>query len=493
MRMRGAWGCLAAVWALALASPASAAGKTGAWESWSQPELDADGDVRIVVMYRADLPAEAVLSRPGRSPQVRVRRAFGRLKGEVVKVRPERLAETVADLEADPDVLFAEPDRQNQSVFAQAVPWGITRIHADPVSRGRRTGAGVRVAVIDTGIWSSATTGSVHPDLAAVYRGGYDFVNDDPFPWDGHGHGTHVAGIIAAVDNLVGVVGAAPRVSLYALKVIGDNGKGTLSDFISALDWCVANGIRVANYSAGGIDRSPTIEEACKRARAAGVTIVAAAGNGGGGLLVPAVFPSVIAVGATDRANARPFWSNVGNDLDLVAPGVNVRSTYVGGGYYVMDGTSMSAPHVAGAAALLISRGISYPDIVEEYLEATATDLETGGPDPYTGHGLVNAARGLPARPTIVAPAARATLRGGTTYRIDWNPVPGAASYRVLYSRSPSGTWKQIVAATQATARLWRVPAVTSTLAGWRVQVAAYDSFGHLIGVNTVRSLAVRP
>ena len=89
------------------------------------------------------------------------------------------------------------------------VPWGITRIHADPVSRGSRRGAGVKVAVVDTGI-SATAGGAVHPDLAAAYRGGYDFVNDDPYPWDDHGHGTHVAGILAAADNTVGVVGVAP-------------------------------------------------------------------------------------------------------------------------------------------------------------------------------------------------------------------------------------------------------------------------------------------
>ncbi|HEY5999516.1 MAG TPA: S8 family serine peptidase [bacterium] len=468
------------------AAPAAAAPrqKLASPEAWSSAERDGEGEVRIVVVQREGAPAERAAERLARRGVGRVTRTFHRIGGDVVTVRPERLAEALVELEADPDVEAAAPDSRDQRAVGQFVPWGVARIHADPASRGTRSGAGVKVAVIDTGIWADAG-GAVHPDLAAAYRGGYDFVNDDPYPWDGFGHGTHVAGIIAAQDNGIGVVGVAPGVSLYALKVLDDQGSGYYSDFIAALDWCIVNGVRIANYSAGGPAPWEPMEVACDRARAAGITIVAAAGNDSGGpVIYPAAYPSVIAVGSTDFNDNLSYFSNVGAALDLVAPGQPIRSTYLGGGYVSMMGTSMATPHVTGAAALLASRRITDPEVVRDYLEATAADLGPAGFDTSYGNGRVDAGATLPAM-TMLAPAAGAALASGSDTAVSWDPVPGAASYRVLFERAASAAWSEIAASTAGTSTPWRAPVVGPPLTTGRVQVAAYDGAGRLLGVAT--------
>lgn len=479
-----------AVGTLGGSAPGNAADKTGPRELWSVAETDTEGDVRIVVLHRSGAAGvEALRAAP--PAHARVRRSFDRVGGRVLKVSPDRLDQTLAALEADPSVVVAAPDRRDQRAVGQVVPWGIGRVNADPASRGSRSGAGVKVAVVDTGIWASPA-GAVHPDLAAVYAGGYDFVDDDGQPWDGHGHGTHVAGTVAATNNTFGVVGAAPGVALYALRVLDNAGQGYYSDFIAALDWCIAHGITIANYSAGGTSAWAPLEEACNRARAAGITIVAAAGNYGGGLIYPARYDSVVSVGATDSSNGRPSWSNFGSQLDVAAPGVDILSAYPGG-YTRMDGTSMATPHVTGVAALISSRGVGHPDLVQGYLEATATDLGAAGRDPYYGSGLVNAGRALPGTPKILAPVAGETLTSGASYRLDWGTARGAVRYRVFFSRGPGAPWSQIAVTTTGTTKLWRVPAVGSVLTKCRLQVAAYNSSGRLIGIGFLRGFTIQP
>lgn len=465
--------------------------KVAPTERWEQADRDEDGDVRVVVILREGAAAERAAGQPSRKVPGRVRRSFRRIAGDVIKVPPERLAEVVAELEADPDVVAAAPDRRDQRALPQSTPWGVEHVHADPVSRGTRSGAGVKVAVIDSGIWAAAG-GAVHPDLAGAYRGGYDFVNDDPYPWDDFGHGTHVAGILAAADNTYGVVGVAPGVSLYALKVLDADGYGYYSDFIAALDWCIEQGVRIVNYSAGGREPWGPVEAACERARAAGITIVAAAGNDGGPLLYPAGYQSVIAVGSIGKTDQRSYFSNIGGELDLVAPGESIRSTFSGGGYAFMTGTSMATPHVAGAAALLAGRGISDPQLVQEHLQATALDLGDPGHDARLGHGLVDAAATLPAEPRLLAPLGGETVPSGAPFQVAWNPVPGAATYRVLFARSAAHDWSEIAASTAATAALWDAPVVGAALTKGRLQVAAYDAGGRLLSVGTRAGFSIR-
>ncbi len=266
---------------------------------------------------------------------------------------------------------------------AQVLPWGVNRIDAEYAWSVTR-GAGINVAVIDTGI------DATHPDLAANIKGGVNYVPYrgyiDPNRWnDDNGHGSHVAGIIGALDNAIGVVGVAPECSLYALKVLNKSGMGYTSDVIAAIQWSVTNGMDIATMSLGSNSASLSEQQACDAAAAAGLILVAAAGNDGGAVDYPGAYSSVIAVAATDSTNTRASWSSIGPEVDIAAPGVSVYSCYKGGGYATLSGTSMATPHVTGTLALVLAAGRS------TNLCLSADDLPPAGVDIYTGCGLVDA------------------------------------------------------------------------------------------------------
>lgn len=302
-----------------------------------------------------------------------------------------------------PDVEAVEPDLEVHALGEIDATWGLVRIGCGPVQAGTYNGAvgpvlgtGVRVAVVDTGI------DYLHSDLMANYAGGYDFVNNDADPMDDNGHGTHVSGTIAAVRNGVGVLGAAPETDLYALKALGASGSGSWSGILSALDWCVANRISVANFSLGSASYpGTTVEAGFDNASRAGVLLVAAAGNTGAGadtVNYPGKFVSVIAVGSTTSTDQASFFSSTGPDVELAAPGSSIYSTTLGGGYGTLNGTSMASPHLAGVAALVVSAGIRdsngdgfINDDVRRLLQSTAEDLGIAGRDPVFGFGLVDA------------------------------------------------------------------------------------------------------
>jgi subtilisin family serine protease len=243
------------------------------------------------------------------------------------------------------------------------------------------------LAILDTGIDSR------HPDLSANCKGGYDFANDDSYPMDDNGHGTHCAGIVAAADNDEGVVGVAPEAHLYAVKVLNSGGSGYWSDVIAGIQWSVNNSMEVISMSFGG-GYSESMEAACDAAYNAGIVVVASAGNSGNppgkgdNVGYPAGYSSVIAVAATDSSDNRARWSSTGPAVELAAPGVSIYSTYLGGGYATMSGTSMACPHVAGTAALVIA---SSGGDVRQCLQATADDLGVAGRDDLYGYGLVDA------------------------------------------------------------------------------------------------------
>lgn len=276
---------------------------------------------------------------------------------------------------------------------AQALPWGIDRIDAD-LSWTTTTGDPIKVAVIDTGIELA------HPDLRNNIKGGYNAINPLKSANDDNGHGTHVAGIIAAENNSIGVIGAGPQIDLYAVKVLNRNGSGYLSDVIEGIDWAIANNMQVINMSLGSATNIQSFHDAVIRANEAGVVQVAAAGNDGLAVNYPAAYPEVIAVSATDSTNTITSWSSRGTEVDLAAPGLSIYSTYKGQTYRTLSGTSMAAPHVAGTAALVLTQtarcdadldGSCSPSEVQDRLQATATDLGIAGPDGLYGYGLVNA------------------------------------------------------------------------------------------------------
>jgi len=232
----------------------------------------------------------------------------------------------------------------------QLIPWGVHRIGADriwPQSRGER----VKVGVLDTGVDLH------HRDLQSNVRAGANFIFPGREPQDDNGHGTHVCGIIAAADNDFGVLGVAPRVQLYPVKVLDQQGEGTLSNVIRGLDWCRQQGVDLINLSFGTGTSSRSLHEAIRRVAATGVLIAAAAGNHGTDQSVdyPAAYPEVIAVGAVDEYDRLADFSSRGPEIKLVAPGSKVISTAPGGGFKRMSGTSMAVPHVTGSLALLKS------------------------------------------------------------------------------------------------------------------------------------------
>jgi len=280
---------------------------------------------------------------------------------------------------------------------AEALPWGVNKIDAELVwdanhdlvlDSGANTGAGVRVAVVDTGIDLD------HPDLAANIAGGYNAISPSRNADDDNGHGTHVAGIIAALDNTVGVLGVAPQASLLAVKVLNRRGSGYLSDIIEGIQWSVNNGADVINMSLGTTSNVQSFHDAITAAYNAGVVVVAAAGNSGSRdntVEYPAKYPEVIAVSATGTNNVIASFSSRGTEVELAAPGMNVPSTYMGGGLKTLSGTSMASPHVAGVAALIIASGVNGVENVRDRLHQTADDLGAGGKDNLYGYGLVDA------------------------------------------------------------------------------------------------------
>ena len=267
----------------------------------------------------------------------------------------------------------------------QPIPWGIGRIDADDVLIDDEANANIKVGVIDTGIDLQ------HPDLYKLVKGGFNAINVRKSYADDNGHGTHVAGIIAALDNSFGVVGVSSAVDLYSIKVLNSQGSGYLSDVIEGLDWAAKNGIQVVNMSLGASSNVPSFEAAVNAAYAKGVVMVAAAGNESGDVSWPAAYNNVMAVSATDGDNKIAYFSNFGPEIDVAAPGVSIYSTYKGSVYATLSGTSMASPHVAGVAALvLIADGSLSPAEVMARIKATAV-MATEWDTLQYGAGLVNA------------------------------------------------------------------------------------------------------
>lgn len=270
----------------------------------------------------------------------------------------------------------------------QQTPWGITRVNA-PAAWAKTRGDGVKVVVIDTGIDYD------HPELKGVIAGGWNATSKEkPTDFkDDNGHGTHVSGTIAAADNDQGVVGVAPKVALYGVKVLDANGSGTFSDVIAGMEWAVTNKMQVASMSLGASKGNDSLKAAVDAMAKGGVALVAAAGNSGSSVGFPAAYAGAIAIAASDVNDKVASFSSRGPEVALLAPGVDVQSTYMGGGYDKLSGTSMACPHVSGLAALAIAaKGLVGVDAVRSALKAAATPL-AGVPAAQQGAGIVNAAK----------------------------------------------------------------------------------------------------
>jgi subtilisin family serine protease len=366
------------------------------------------------------------------------------INGVAIKLPTQDAAQALTLLQVDPTVMGIYEDLtvsgqdgggDNIIVITPAdpptqefYPWGLDAIHVPEVHAEEPglKGAGVTVAILDTGIDTN------HPDLSKNIKGGYNaLTGQDPQNYqDDNGHGTHMAGIIAGRMNHLGVVGAAYQAKIVAVKVLDQYGAGRLSDLINGLGWIRANKIRVINMSLGFSENSPLLEQAIERLYEAGVIMVASAGNrgitcaqdgggddgggddgggddgggddGGGdgscqssqsGVNYPARYPGVIAVAATNGDDKVTGYSQSG-EVDVAAPGGSqtgprVFSTNKGGGYGWGSGTSQAAAHVTGAIALAfqVKPKMSFEEAVT-LLQGTARDL--GEPVERQGAGLID-------------------------------------------------------------------------------------------------------
>jgi len=268
--------------------------------------------------------------------------------------------------------------------WGQTVPWGVKRVHAQEAWAVTR-GAGIKVAVEDSGVDRG------HRDLKLV--GGFSAVAGEEWFEDGLGHGTHVAGTIAALDNDADVVGVAPGAELYSVKVLDKRGKGTFESVIAGLQWCVEHGMHLVNFSITHPTGNESLVAAVKAAAAAGLVMIAAAGNTAQAVQFPAAYPEVIAVAAATDRNTAADFSSFGPEIDLIAPGVGVRSTLSGGGTGKKSGTSMASPHVTGLAALALAAGrglLRGVEAVRRALQESATKF-ADTPDTWQGAGMPDA------------------------------------------------------------------------------------------------------
>jgi subtilisin family serine protease len=434
---------------------------------------------RVLVRFAADAsPAQRADMRASADVE---RDAMLSVRGlELVDPEPGvSVGAAVADLERMDGVLYAEPDRVLHQTAAPNDPlfsdqWGLSIIRAPEAWDVTTGSAQVTVAVVDTGI------DAAHPDLSPnlwtnpgesgagretngldddgdgriddVH--GWDFVDSDAQPQDGNGHGTHVAGTIAARGNdATGVAGVSWTAGLMALRVLDDDGSGYVSDVLTAYAYAARSGARVVNASLGGDRFSRAEHDAI--AAAPSTLFVVAAGNDGADNDTTATYPcdydlaNVICVAASDRDDALASFSNYGDtSVDLAAPGVDIASTWPGARYALLDGTSMATPHVTGAAALVLAHndGLTVAGLRAALLNSTHASpaltarVATGGRLDVAAALAVSAPAPTPApapaAPAVVAPSSAASAADrtppGVSLRIDRRTL-GAVRARGLH------------------------------------------------------------
>lgn len=371
-----------------------------------------NGEARVVVKRRSGVQALQIAG-------LRSVRAVQGLGVQVAAVRLGNLDSALSALRADPSVVYAEPAYRvkaydlptrafkglgfniNDPMYAQQYAPQI--VHA-PEAWSVTRGAGVTVAVVDTGV------DLTHPEFQGRLVPGYNATNRAGDGRDDHGHGTHVAGIVAAsANNGAGIVGIAPEAKVMPIKVLAADGSGSDAEVADGIVWAVDHGADVVNMSLGGPGESKVLGDAVAYALQKGVPVIAAMGNDGSDeKSYPAAYPGVLAVGATDAKDQAADFSQWGDWISVSAPGVQILSTLptykvnlndygFSQNYAVLDGTSMATPAVAGLAALIKARYASLsPSQLKARIEA-ATDKVPGvtGYDPHFGFGRVNALRSL--------------------------------------------------------------------------------------------------
>ncbi len=286
--------------------------------------------------------------------------------------------------------------------YNETLRYNLEKINIEEAWLSCYQGQGVTVAVVDTGVDLD------HPDLQANLVTGKTFVSGTSMPDDDQGHGTHMAGIIAAVNNNGGIIGVAPEASLMPVKVLDQQGSGSIYDVADGIEWAVINDAEVINLSLGTVADSATLKAAIDYAYNNGVLLVAAGGNCGDSAyflngcsyqdqpVYPGAYTNVMAVASTDSHDNQSSFSNQGSYIEIAAPGSNIYSTYPSSTYATQSGTSMAAPHVAGLAALVWSQNSSWTNQeVRAQIRNTAQDLGASGWDNQFGYGRIDAAAAM--------------------------------------------------------------------------------------------------
>jgi thermitase len=404
------------------------------------PVSDFSSSQQILVKFRpgTDLPDVAQIHRRLGG---QVRETIPDIGVQVVTVPKGQATERVKAYRANAQVAYAEPDFVAEAMGNPDDPlfgnqWGMVTVQAAQAWNVTTGSSDITIAILDTGVDLD------HPDLASKIISNINFSGSNTTD-DVYGHGTHVAGIAAAItNNGIGVAGLGYSCNIMNVKVLGDNGAGTYSAIAVGIIWAADNGAQIINLSLGGSDASSTLEDAINYAWSKGVVVVAAAGNNGNTVPVyPAYYANCIAVAATDANDEKPLWSNYGDWVDIAAPGRDIYSTLKDGSYGYKSGTSMSTPHVAGLAALVFTTVSDtngdgkLNDEVRSRIEATCDDIGVTG----IGHGRINAARAVGTVPVLPGKISGQVTDAGDGSAVSGVRVSDGTRYGFTYP--PSGKY----------------------------------------------------
>ncbi|SDJ70620.1 S8 family peptidase [Sediminibacillus albus] len=354
----------------------------------SVPSHAANSD-QLLVGYENNKSKEAIIEESSQ-----VVHQFQNIPAMLVLIQPDKLeylhenyeisyTENNLDLELTYDKSNKLEDHPiNDTVIEQ---WNIEAIGAPSAWQESLTGENIKIAIIDTGI-------SDHADLAI--SDGISTVDYTTSWKDDNGHGTHVAGIIGAKQNKIGIVGVAPTADLFAVKALDNNGEGNLADLVEAIDWAIQQDMDIINLSLGTSHDSQTLKEIIKKAYSSGILIVGASGNNGSessSVSYPAKYPEVIAVSAINKDLLIESFASTGTEVELSAPGTEITSTHLNNLYAKFTGTSQASPHVTGMLALLKQK---HPNLsnrrLREIIADNSLDLGELGRDSFYGHGMIN-------------------------------------------------------------------------------------------------------
>lgn len=445
-------------------------------------------------------PEVSLQGKQDRLAQVRgtIARSIDKLEVLQVEVPQGQELVILERLRAQENVAFASLNYRVHALESPNDPdysfqWGLAKIEATAAWDTTTGSNTVIIAIIDSGVDLD------HPDLQANIIAGYDYVNSDPFPDDDNSHGTHVAGIAAAIgNNGQGVAGMNWKARIMPLKILDHNGDGNVFDLTQAILDAADGGAQVINMSLGGScffnDWSP-VQSAVDYAASKKALVIAASGNqAASAVFCPGALDKVLAVGSTTETDVRSSFSNYGADLDLVAPGSNIYSTLPGGDYGYKSGTSMATPYVSGLAALIWSLNTSLsPEGVRETLQSTADDLGPAGWDELYGHGRINARRAIEKLYSIrLTNVQGQEITQPILFLVDDEPVPLPLTTKVYISTGSPDTLKWSASVTPNASWLALSPSAqgqvsASSAANFNLAVsrpAAYGTYAATVAVT---------